>query len=73
MNDVYQRGDNVIIERSGKPLVIMIPFEMYENIRNQEDFFWDQVDAIRAKAAGFSQDEIDSSIAESVRSSKTIA
>ncbi len=33
MNDVYQRGDNVIIERSGKPLVVMIPFEMYENIR----------------------------------------
>jgi hypothetical protein len=33
--------------------------QTYEALRNQEIFFWDQVDAIRTKAAGFSQEEID--------------
>lgn len=70
MNDVSKKGDNVIVERSGKPLVVMIPLQTYEALRNQEFFFWDQVDAIRTKAAGFSQEEIDSSISESVRSAK---
>jgi prevent-host-death family protein len=59
MNDVSKKGDNVIVERSGKPLVVMIPLQTYEALRNQEIFFWDQVDAIRTKAAGFSQEEID--------------
>lgn len=70
MNDVSQKGENVIIERSGKPMVVMIPLDVYEKMCCQEDFFWNQVDVIRTKAADFSQKEIDSSINESVRASK---
>ncbi len=70
MNDVSEKGANVIVERSGKPLIVMIPLQTYEALRKQEIFFWDQVDAIRTKAAGFSQEEIDSLIFESVHSAK---
>ena len=30
---VYYRGDTVIVERSGKPMVAVIPIELYEQLR----------------------------------------
>ncbi len=40
MNEVSLKSDEYIVERSGKPLVAIIPIEKYLNMKNsREEFF----------------------------------
>ena len=40
MNEVSLKSDEYIVERSGKPIIAIIPIERYLNMKNKrEDFF----------------------------------
>lgn len=52
LNEVYYRGDEVIVERMGKPLVKIVPINSYPHKNN--DIFklagiWKDVDAAKLK------------------------
>jgi prevent-host-death family protein len=32
LESVYYRGDEVVIERAGKPMAVVVPARLYENI-----------------------------------------
>jgi prevent-host-death family protein len=37
INQAYYRGDEFLVQRRGKPLVAIIPYEVYERLRGQRD------------------------------------
>jgi len=44
---VYYRGDQYVIERSGKPMAAVVPVEQYEQWRREREAFFQLVDEIR--------------------------
>ncbi len=45
LEGVYYRGDEVVIERAGKPMAVVIPARLYENIERTRRRFWELVEA----------------------------
>ncbi len=43
MNEVALRGDEVVVERDGKPLVAMISIEKLQKLRAEREAAWDRI------------------------------
>jgi prevent-host-death family protein len=43
LEGVYYRHDEVIIERAGKPMAVVIPAYLYENIQRGRDRLWELI------------------------------
>ena len=50
MNEVALKSDEYIVERSGKPLVAIIPIERYLNMKNKRDNFFQLYNSIQKSA-----------------------
>ena len=44
---IFRRGDQYIIERSGKPMAALVPVEQYEQWRKEREAFFQLVGEIR--------------------------
>jgi len=67
LEEVYYRGDQYIIERSGKPMAAVVPVEQYEQWQRERDAFFALVDKIHARNANVDPDELEKDIAAAVR------
>jgi prevent-host-death family protein len=47
LEEVYYRGDQYIIERSGKAMAAVVPVEQYEQWRQEREAFFRSVEEIR--------------------------
>ena len=70
MNEVALRGDDYIVERSGKPMVAIIPLEKYRQLQSALDEFFEEVKDFRQAAKKAKPKEVDRAIAEAVEASK---
>jgi prevent-host-death family protein len=59
MNEVSLRGDDVIIERAGKPLAVLISIEKYQIMEKSRQKFWEAVNQIREKMRGEDPEKIE--------------
>ncbi len=66
LDAVRYRGDQYIIERSGKPMAAVVPVEQYEQWRKERDAFFSLVDEVRFGNAAVQPEEFrrDVSVAE---------
>lgn len=53
LEGVYYRGDEVVIERAGKPMAVVIPSARYEGFQRQRQTFLDMIEELdeRTKTA----------------------
>ena len=70
MNEVALRGDDYIIERSGKPLVAVIPLEKYQQLQIDLNDFFEEVKDFHQAAENATSKEVDRAIAEAVAAAK---
>jgi prevent-host-death family protein len=70
MNEVALRGDDYIVERSGKPLVAIIPLGKYWQLQEALDDFFDEVKDFRTTAKKAKSKDVDQAIAEAVEAAK---
>ncbi len=63
---VYYRGDTVIVERSGKPMVAVIPIELYEQLVAEREARFAVLDRIRENLPDIAEDEVLADVAEAV-------
>ena len=47
LEGVYYRGDEVIIERAGKPMAVMIPASRYANMERRREETWKMIEELR--------------------------
>ena len=67
MLEDVRRGDEVVIERAGKVMGVLIPPERYGLIERDREKLWNTVDEIRDGFKDMSDEEIERLVDEEVR------
>ena len=67
LEEVYYRGDQYVIERSGKPMAAVVPVEQYEQWRREREAFFELVDRIRGRNTSARPEKIAQDIAAARR------
>lgn len=63
---VHYRGETVIVERSGKPMVAVIPVELFERLLAEREARFAVLDNIRERLPDVSEEEVQQDIAEAL-------
>lgn len=72
MNEVFLKDDEYIVERSGKPLVAIIPIEKYLNMKNNRQEFFRLYDSLQETAGNASTlaSTVDADISEALAAAR---
>lgn len=63
---VHYRGETVIVERSGKPMVAVIPIDLYEQFMAEREARFEVIDRIRNRLPDWPEAEVEQDIAEAI-------
>ena len=66
MGSVHYGGEEVIVERSGRPMAAVIPVEMYERLVAERRVRFEVMDRIRSALPEASPEEIDRDVKEAI-------
>ena len=69
-NEVYYRGDEVVIERAGKAMAVLVPVSRYEQFHRERQERFKILDRIKAKTRKVPTRVLDAAIAEAVRAAR---
>jgi prevent-host-death family protein len=67
LDEVFYRGDEVVIERAGKAMAILVPVARYEQYQRERRERLKILDRIKAKTRNIPAKQLDSTIDEAVR------
>jgi prevent-host-death family protein len=70
LEGVYYRGDEVIIERAGKPMAAVIPMARYESLERSRNRLFQLVEGNWARNKDVSYEEIERQVAEALREAR---
>jgi prevent-host-death family protein len=70
LDEVYYRGDEVVIERAGKAMAVLVPVARYERYQQERTGRFEILDRIKAKARKVPVKVLDATIAEAVRATR---
>ena len=70
LDEVYYRGDEVVIERAGRAMAVLVPVSRYEQYQKDRKERFTIVDQIKAKARRVPAKQLDAVIDEAVRASR---
>ncbi len=63
---VHYGGETVIVERSGKPMVAVIPVALYERLIAEREARFQVLDRIRARLPEVPPEEVERDVAEAI-------
>lgn len=63
---VHYRGETIIVSRSGKPMVAMIPVELYERLIAVREARFAALDRLREQLPAYSEEEVARDVAEAI-------
>jgi prevent-host-death family protein len=63
---VHYGGQTVIVERSGKPMVAVIPAEMYDRLVAEREARFQILDRIRSRVPDLPPEEVEQDVAEAI-------
>ena len=63
---VHYRSETVIIERSGKPMVAVIPIELYEKMVAEREARFEIIDRLHEKVPVVPEEEVLDDVAEAI-------
>ena len=66
LGNVHYGGQVVIVERSGKPMVAVIPVEVYEQVIAEREARFQVLDRIRSRGPDVSAGEVAQDVAEAI-------
>jgi prevent-host-death family protein len=67
LEGVFYRGDEVVIERAGKPMAVVIPAHLYENLERSRERMWELIEKNWEHNKNVPPEEIEKDIAEAIR------
>lgn len=67
LNEVYYRGDEVVIERAGKAMAVLVPVGRYEQYLKERQERFKILDRIKARTKKIPAKVLDATIDEAVR------
>lgn len=66
LEGVFYRGDEVVIERAGKPMAVVIPAERYEALERNRERLFDLVERAQQRSENVPADVIEREVREAV-------
>ena len=66
LGSVHYGGQVVIVERSGRPMVAVMPMEMYEQLVAEREARFQVLDRIRSRLPQVSIEEVEHDVAEAI-------
>ncbi len=66
LGQVHYGGQTVIIERSGRPMVAMIPADMYRQLIVEREARFQAIDRVRERLPELPQEEVERDVAEAL-------
>ena len=70
LDEVYYRGDEVVIERAGRAMAVLVPVSRYEQYQKDRKERFAIVDQIKTKARRVPAKQLEAAIDEAVRASR---
>ena len=70
LDEVYYRGDEVVIERAGRAMAVLVPVGRYEQYQRERQERFKVLDRIKAKTRKIPAKVLDATIAEAVRAAR---
>ena len=67
LEEAYYRGDEIIIERAGKPMAVIISIEEFENWQSERERDFAFLDKIRERTKDISPEKIEADVAEAIK------
>lgn len=67
LESVYHGDDEVVIERAGKPMAVVVPVAVYESWDRKRTRFWDAIKAVHERNKDVPPEVIEQEVAEAVR------
>jgi len=71
MGNVHYGGEEVIVERSGRPMAAVIPVDTYERLVAERRTRFEVLDQIRSHLPDVSPEEIERDVAQTVKKVRT--
>jgi prevent-host-death family protein len=70
LGNVHYGGQVVIVERSGKPMVAVIPVEMYEQVVAEREARFQVLDRIRSRVPDLPAEEVAQDVVEAIEAAR---
>ena len=67
LESVYYRGDEVIIERAGKPMAVVIPSSRYEAMERSRERLWEMIEEVQQRNKDVPYEVIQQEVDEAIR------
>ncbi len=72
MGSIRYGGEEIIVERSGRPMAALIPVEMYERLVAERRIRFEVLDQIRSHLPDVDSEEIQEDVAQAVNALRDI-
>ena len=66
LSGVYYRGDEIIIERAGKPMAVVIPTSRYETMEHDRRKLWDMIEEAHERNKNVPPEVIERELQEAI-------
>ena len=67
LEGVYYRGDEVVIERAGKPMAVVVPTGLYESLERSRDRLFELIEKNWERNKDVPYEVIEREVAEAIR------
>lgn len=67
LGNVHYGGQVVVVERSGKPMVAVIPVDMYQQVIAEREARFQVLDSIRARLPEIAEEEVERDVTEAIK------
>lgn len=67
LEEVYYRGDTVVVERRGRPMAALVPLDLYESWQELREQFFDLLEDARESNQDVSPKVLEKEIGDAIR------
>lgn len=72
LESVYHRGDEVVIERAGRPMAVVIPAERYQALERSRNRLWEIIEEVQAANRDVPREELEADIASALKEAREL-
>lgn len=66
MEEAHYRGDEIVVERAGKPMVAIISYAEFQEFKQQRKKDFEILDKIRTKNQGMKPEEVEAAVESAI-------
>jgi len=67
LEEVYYRGDKIVVERRGRPMAALVPIELYKKWQAQREQFFALIDQVRERNEDIDPEVLEQEIEAAIR------